>query len=140
MNKFLLITQLINGLVLIRFSISKLLSWPISVKAFVEMARPLGIDPTFFRFSTGVLISTVCLSFLMSFFLTISNKLYKNSKLLSFAVFSNLIGVGSMTGALIAEFFLRVEPKWPLVFIAIFIIVTSIVNLRHLIRMKQRLF
>ena len=49
MNTFLKATQFVNGCLLVRFSLSKLMAWPISVKAFIEMAKPIGIDPTFFR-------------------------------------------------------------------------------------------
>lgn len=45
------------------------------------------------------------------------------------ASFANLFGLLTMTGALIAEFSLRVQPKWLLVYIAITIIVFSILNI-----------
>lgn len=129
MSLFTKITLLLNGLVLIRFSISKILAWPISVKAFIEMAKPLNIDPTFFRLSTGVLISILCLSYFLSFFLVTLKKFQESSSAYIITVFSCLLGIGTMAGALIAEFFLRIEPKWPLVYIALFIIITSIINI-----------
>jgi hypothetical protein len=132
MKKFLLITQFLNGLLLIRFSLSKLFAWPISVKAFIEMAKPLGIDPTFFRLFTGVIITTVCLSFFIGFYLLITKKVQSSIKALNFTKFSEVIGVGVMIGALISEFALRVEPKWPLVIIASFIVITSAINFLQL--------
>lgn len=41
MNKVLFITNLLMGMVLSRFAISKLAGWEISVKTFIEMAKPL---------------------------------------------------------------------------------------------------
>jgi len=122
------LTSFLSGAVLIRFSLSKLFAWPISVKAFIEMAGPLGIDPTFFRLSTGVLITTICLGYFINFFLLITKKSERNVKTILGA---NLLGTGVMIGALGAEFFLRVTPKLPLVFIAIFIIITSLVQIIH---------
>ena len=51
---YIAISSLLSGLILSRFAISKLTGWEISVKAFIEMAKPLGIDPTFFRIFTGI--------------------------------------------------------------------------------------
>jgi hypothetical protein len=128
MNKFMKITNLLSGLLLIRFSLSKLFAWPISVNAFIEMAKPIGIDPTFFRLFTGVIITTICLGYFYSFFILIRNKVKANTKEVIYATFFNLLGAGVMVGALISEFALRVEPKWPLVFIATFIVVSSVIN------------
>lgn len=130
MKYFLRITQLFSGLLLIRFSISKLFAWPISVNAFIEMAKPIGIDPTFFRLFTGVIISTVCLSYLIGFYFLLKKKLATTQ--LKFVLFSNILGTGVMLGALLSEFFLRVEPKWILVYIASFIVISSIVNALYL--------
>ena len=92
------------------------------------MAAPLGIDPTFFRLATGVLITTICLGYFLNFILFITKKSDQYEKVIFAA---NLLGVGVMTGALGAEFFLRVAPKIPLVFIALFIIITSLVQMIH---------
>ena len=129
MSKLLMATHFINGFLLIRFALSKLFAWPISVAAFVEMAKPIGIDPTFFRLFTGVLITVICLGYFTDFFLIIAGKVNK-----TFMKYTNLLGMGVMVGALGAEFFLRVEPKWPLVFIAGLIITLSAINL---LRMNQ---
>ena len=129
MSKFIIITNFLSGLLLIRFSLSKLFAWPISVKAFIEMAKPIGIDPTFFRLFTGVIITSICLGYFYSFYLLIRKKVQANTKGVIYSATANLIGTGVMVGALIAEFFLRVEPKWPLVIIALFIIVTSVINI-----------
>lgn len=129
MNKILLITNFLNGLLLVRFSLSKLFAWPISVKAFVEMAKPLGIDPTFFRLFTGVIITTICLGYFTNFYLIVSKKVQLTIKGIPFIQLSNLIGIGVMVGALISEFALREVPKWPLVIIAIVIILFSILNI-----------
>lgn len=129
MHKLLLITHFINGFLLVRFSISKLLAWPISVNAFIEMSKPIGIDPTFFRLSTGVLISTVCIFYFLSFFLLLTNKMSNTNQKTKTILLANLLGIGAMSGALISEFFLRISPKWPLVIIASMIILFSILNI-----------
>ena len=132
MSIFTKITTLLSGLLLIRFVISKFLAWPVSVQAFIEMAKPIGIDPTFFRLSTGVIIGIACLGFLISFYLLIRGKVKTQSKELIYTVFFYAYGIGAMTGALLAEFVLRDEPKIPLVLIALFIVITSIINLLYL--------
>jgi hypothetical protein len=132
MSIFVKTTTLLSALLLIRFVISKFLAWPISVQAFIEMAKPIGIDPTFFRLFTGVIIGIACLGFLISFYLLIRGKVKTASKELIYTVFFYSYGIGAMTGALLAEFFLRDEPKMPLVIIALFIVITSIINLLYL--------
>lgn len=132
MNIFVKITTLLSGLLLIRFVLSKFFAWPVSVQAFIEMAKPLGIDPTFFRLFTGVIILIACLGFLISFYLLLRRKVKNQSKELIYAVFFYLYGIGAMSGALLAEFILRDEPKMLLVIIALFIVITSIINLIYL--------
>ncbi|WP_122893177.1 spermidine synthase family protein [Arcobacter peruensis] len=132
MSIFTKITTLLSGLLLIRFVLSKFFAWPVSVQAFIEMAKPIGIDPTFFRLFTGVIIMIACLGFLISFYLLIRNKVRTQSKELIYTVFFYLYGIGAMIGALLAEFILRDEPKLPLVIIALFIVITSIINLLYL--------
>ncbi|MCO4755531.1 MAG: hypothetical protein KC478_13700 [Bacteriovoracaceae bacterium] len=132
MNKFLIITTLFNGAILIRFSLSKLFAWPISVAAFIEMAKPLGIDPTFFRVFTGIIITTVVVAYFTSLYFIVRGLIHKSTKALNFVMFSNLLGTGVMAGALLSEFFLRVTPKWPLVYIAAAIIIFSVTNLLYL--------
>ncbi len=129
MNNFMRVTNFLSGLLLIRFSLSKLFSWPISVKAFIEMAKPIGVDPTIFRYFTGVVITVVCLGYFYSFYLLMTRRAQANSKEVIYCAFFNLLGIGVMTGALASEFLLRLEPKWPLVFIALFITISSILNL-----------
>ena len=132
MNKVLFITNLIMGSVLSRFAISKLTGWEISVKAFIEMAEPLGIDPAFFRVSTGIVIAAAVIAYLTTavFSLLRNNKVIKSKiQFAKWATFANLFGLLTMTGALIAEFLLRVQPKWLLVYIAITIIIFSILNI-----------
>ena len=73
-----------------------------------------------------------CLGFLISFYLLIRNKVRTQSKELIYTVFFYLYGIGAMIGALLAEFILRDEPKLPLVIIALFIVITSIINLLYL--------
>jgi len=132
MNIFTRIITLLSGLLLVRFVLSKFFAWPVSVQAFIEMAKPLAIDPTFFRLFTGVIICIACLGYFISFYLMIRNKIKQNSKELIYTIFFNLYGIGAMTGALAAEFFLREQPKFPLVIIAIFIMSASIINLIYL--------
>jgi len=128
----LFITNLLMGLVLSRFAISKLTGWDISVKAFIEMAKPLGIDPTFFRVFTGVIILFIFLGYLVtSLFTLLENKMQDKQKMsyILFVKLTNLAGLLTMGGALLAEYFLRVEPKLLLVYIAIGVIVFSSINL-----------
>lgn len=138
MNNFMKITNFLSGLLLIRFALSKLFAWPISVKAFIEMAKPIGVDPTFFRLFTGVIITTTCLGYFYSFYLLALNKIQARTKEINHSMLFNLIGTGVMVGALGAEFFLRNEPKWPLVYIALFIVITSIINFFNLIKIQTK--
>ena len=132
MDKRLLLTHLFNGVILIRFAISKLMAWPISVAAFIEMAKPLGIDPTFFRISTGILVSVVIALYFSCVVLLIKKSLLQHPKARAWGIFSNLVGIGFSLGALFSEFFLREAPKVPLVIIASVIILFSIFNVRVL--------
>ncbi|MGQ1784532.1 MULTISPECIES: hypothetical protein [unclassified Saccharicrinis] len=125
------VSSLLMSIVLIRFSISKLAGWEVSVNAFIEMAKPLSINPTFFRLITGVQISILCLSYMATALYTLfMGKKYFFSPLSYYklSVFANTFGFITMVGALLAEFFLRIQPKWPLVYIAIGIIFFSILN------------
>ena len=140
MNKVLFITNLLMGVVLSRFAISKLTGWEISVKAFIEMAKPLGIDPTFFRVSTGILISAVVVGYLVTaiFSLAKNNSVIKSKiHFNKWATFANLFGLLTMIGALIAEFLLRVQPKWLLVYIALGIVFFSAINIFILKKQQQ---
>ncbi|MGQ1948792.1 hypothetical protein ACT3CD_17000 [Geofilum sp. OHC36d9] len=139
MNKILFVTNLLMGSVLSRFAISKLTGWEISVKAFIEMAEPLGIDPTFFRVSTGVFISVAVLGYLATaiFSLTKNKPSIFNIPFTKWATLTNLFGLLTMLGALTAEFSLRVNPKWMLVYIAIGIVVLSTTNIFILNKQKQ---
>ncbi|GAF05663.1 hypothetical protein [Saccharicrinis fermentans] len=135
------ITSILMGLVLVRFAISKLAGWEISVNAFIEMAQPLGIDPTFFRVSTGFLISAVLLAYFSNAIYTLfQHKVFFIRKLnyYRFSLFANSFGLLTMVGALLAEFFLRVQPKWPLVYIAVGIIVFSMINILIIIRKENQ--
>ena len=141
MNKVLFITNLLMGSILSRFAISKLTGWEISVKAFIEMAKPLGIDPTFFRISTGILISAVVVGYLATaIFSLLKNKAIIKSKIsfTKWATLTNLFGLLTMVGALIAEFSLRVEPKWLLVYIASGIVLFSAINL-FILKKQQKI-
>tara|TARA_R110001583_G_scaffold35585_1_gene118175 strand:- start:23327 stop:23728 length:402 start_codon:yes stop_codon:yes gene_type:complete len=128
------------GIVLSRFAILKLAGWEISVNAFIEMAKPLGIDPTFFRVFTGIIISAVVIGYLSTaFFSLFRNKASFKAKIsyTSWAIFTNIFGLLTMIGALIAEFSLRVQPKWLLVYIALGVILFSGINLFILNKQKQ---
>lgn len=133
MNKIILFTtNLLMGLVLSRFAISKLTGWEISVKAFIEMAKPLGIDPTFFRVFTGIIILFIFLGYLATSLLSLLIKkmdVKQKAQYLLVAKITNLAGLLTMLGALLAEYFLRVDPKLLLVYIAIGVIVFSSINL-----------
>ncbi len=134
MNKFIRIvlftTNLAMGLVLSRFVISKLTGWEISVNAFIEMAKPLGIDPTFFRISTGIVLLFVVLGyFTTALYTLLKDKFALKVPYPQLGKLVNLGGLLTMVGALLAEYFLRIEPKWLLVYIAISVILLSTINL-----------
>ena len=130
MNKIVFITNLLMGAILSRFAISKLTGWEISVKAFIEMAKPLGVDPTFFRISTGILISAVVIGYLSTaIFSVFKNKSDFKISFANWAISANLFGLLTMVGALIAEFSLRVQPKWLLVYIALGVVLFSAINI-----------
>ena len=140
MKKIVFITNLLMGIVLSRFAISKLAGWEISVNAFIEMAKPIGIDPTFFRVFTGIIISAVVIGYLSTaIFSLFSNKASLNVKIpyKNWGTFSNIFGLLTMIGALIAEFSLRVQPKWLLVYIALGVILFSVINIFILNKQKQ---
>ena len=141
MKVVLFTTNLLMGAVLSRFAISKLAGWDISVKAFIEMAQPLGIDPTFFRIFTGIVILTVVVAYLCTAIFTLfKTKIESVTKIpyRQFAQYSNLLGLLTMAGALLSEFYLRVNPKWMLVYIAAGIILFSLLNLLLLLRNSEK--
>ncbi len=141
MKTVLFSTNLLMGVVLSRFAISKLAGWEISVKAFIEMAQPLGIDPTFFRIFTGIVISTVVLAYLGTAIFTLFKTKIENATPIpyrKFAIFSNLLGLMTMIGALFSEFLLRANPKWLLVYIAAGVVIFSIINLTILLQSKKQ--
>ncbi len=141
MKVVLFTTNLLMGAVLSRFAISKLAGWEVSVKAFIEMAQPLGIDPTFFRIFTGIVISTVVLAYLgTAIFTLFKTKIEKGTQISyrKFATYSNLLGLMTMTGALLSEFLLRENPKWLLVYIASGVVIFSIIDLIILLQSKKQ--
>ncbi|QDV23218.1 hypothetical protein [Aureliella helgolandensis] len=128
MKPLLIALNSISGLMLIRFTISKFAAWPVSVAAFVDMAKPLGIDPTFFRISTGFVIGYAAISFFTNSLILLL-KQERNEKFKLLFTFNSLYATGAMTGALFSEFFLRSNPKWLLVYIATGIVSVAVVNL-----------
>ncbi|TWT84607.1 hypothetical protein CA13_60870 [Planctomycetes bacterium CA13] len=128
MKPLLIVLNSISGLVLIRFTISKFAAWPVSVAAFVDMAKPLGIDPTFFRIATGFVIGYAAISFFANSLILLLKK-EGNEKFKLLYTFNSLYATGAMMGALFSEFFLRTAPKWPLVYIATAIVTIAVVNL-----------
>ena len=132
MNLFMKVTAFLNGLLFVRFVVSKFMAWPVSVEAFIEMAQPIGVDPTVFRLTTGVIILSACLAYFTIFYLLMTGKVKENTKTLIYSVFFNCYGIGVMIGALSAEFLLRDHAKVPLVIIALFILITSAINVLYL--------
>tara|TARA_R110002072_G_scaffold303069_1_gene492552 strand:- start:23223 stop:23687 length:465 start_codon:yes stop_codon:yes gene_type:complete len=128
MKPLLILLNSISGLVLVRFTVSKFAGWSVSVAAFVDMAKPLGIDPTFFRITTGFVIGYASIS-LFTNALILLLKMEDNEKSRLLFTFNSLYGTGAMAGALFSEFFLRSNPKWPLVYIATAIVVVAAANL-----------
>lgn len=122
------VLNLLAGLILTRFTISKFAAWPISVAAFNDMAKPLGIDPTLFRIGTGFIIGYAAISFFVNCALLLLNKVEQRKPTILFA-FNNVYAIGAMIGALFSEFFLRSEIKWMLVYIAIAVIAIATANL-----------
>ncbi len=120
--------NLIAGLILTRFTISKFAAWPVSVAAFEDMAKPLGIDPTFFRIGTGFIIGFAAISFFINCIIILLNK-QSHAKCIRLFTVNIFYSFGAMIGALFAEFLLRSSVKWPLVYIAIGVLVISLANL-----------
>ncbi|WFB35266.1 hypothetical protein P3T73_13965 [Kiritimatiellota bacterium B12222] len=92
------------------------------------MAKPLGIDPTFFRITTGFIIGFAMISFLCNCYIILKMK-YAQTGMIRLFTFTNVYALGAMTGALLAEFFLRTDVKWMLVYIALAVIFTASLNL-----------
>ncbi len=128
MKALLIFLNLIAGSILIRFTISKFAAWPVSVAGFVDMAKPIGVDPTFFRIATGFIIGFAALSFFINCLIILLRK-EDYSKYLLLFTFNNLYSTGAMLGALLSEFFLRSSVKWLLVYIAIGIVFITMLNL-----------
>lgn len=127
----------VMGLILTNFAFSKLLGVKDVVTQFNEMAKPLGINPDFFRLFTGAVILVISVSYLVS----AGINLFKANKKLSLKtneyrlnVFANSSGIIVMSGALLAEFFLRSTPKIPLVLLAALIILISTMNLKTILK------
>lgn len=116
------------GLVLVRFTVSKFAAWPESVAGFQDMASSIGIDPTFFRLTSGVIIGLAALSFFISCAIILFRK-ETNTQTVALLGINSLWALGAMAGALVSEFFLRSQPAWMLVSIAIALIVLAVVNL-----------
>lgn len=128
MRPLLILLNSISGLVLVWFTVSKFAGWPVSVAAFVDMAKPLGIDPTFFRIATGFVIGYASIALFTNALILLLQK-DGNEKARPLFTFNSLYATGAMVGALCAEFFLRSSPKWPLVYIGTAIVVVAVVNL-----------
>lgn len=128
MKPLLTLLNSISGLVLVRFTVSKFAGWPVSVAAFVDMAKPPGIDPTFFRIATGFVIGYASIS-LFTNALVLLFRMEGNKKARLLFTFNSLYATGAMVGALFSEFYLRSNPKWPLVYIATAIVVVAAANL-----------
>ncbi len=127
MKPFLITFNLLSGLLLSRFTISKFAAWPESVAGFVDMAKPIGIDPTFFRITTGFIIGYAMIAMITNGLLLFLKQ--RSTKLELLFSFNGLYVAGAMVGALVSEFGLRSTAKWPLVYIAIGILVVAAVNL-----------
>ena len=123
-------SSLLLGLILVRFSLSKLTSNPMVVEQFIEMAKPIGIDPTFFRMFTGVILLIIAVLYILN-----SLGLFLKNKKPNPLVY--VLGIGVMLGALLSEFLLRTEPKWVLVILALFITSISTVNFLLLKKKNQ---
>lgn len=130
-------SNLMAALVLTRFTISKFAAWPVSVAGFVDMAKPLGIDPTLFRIGTGFVIGFAALSHVVNAVIIARESTTKATPLLALNV---LYSTGAMTGALLAEFFLRSTVKWPLVGIALGVLFVSITTFRAFKPMTPSIF
>ena len=122
------ILNLLAGLILTRFTVSKFAAWPESVAGFEEMAGTIGVDPTLFRLTSGVIIGLAALSFFINFAIILFVKEKQKGTILLFII-NALWALGAMFGALVSEFFLRSQPAMMLVFIAIAVIILTIANL-----------
>lgn len=134
MKKFILLLHFIIVGVLLRFAIPKISGQRVSVEGFNEMSRSLPVSSDFFRVFTGVTELTI--AFLSILFLLLSfgkinflSPLYKYKRSISIA--ANGLLLATMSGALLAEFYARDNPKYLLVYIAVGLIIISIINLYY---------
>lgn len=128
----LITTSILMGLVLLRFSLSKILGEEESVNQFIEMAKPIGVNPTFFRVFIGGIMLIVSVLYLVNAIFVI-----KKRELPAYLDKVYLLGVLIMLGALMSEFLLRVSPKYSLVILSLIIIGFSSINFLFLSKSKN---
>ena len=57
--------NILTAIPLIKFTISKLAAYPEPVEGFIEMAKPLEIDPAFFRISSRAMVGALISEFFL---------------------------------------------------------------------------
>lgn len=134
MKRIILLFHFIIAVVMLRFAIPKILGQKVSVNGFNEITRSLPVSSDFFRIFTGLtelLIVFLAVLFLLFFFekIKVLSSLKKYKRSISLA--ANGLLLATMTGALLAEFFTRETPKYVLVYIAIGLIIISVVNIYY---------
>ncbi|WP_411827852.1 hypothetical protein [Luteolibacter sp. AS25] len=120
--------NLLAGIILTRFTVSKFAAWPESVAGFEDMAGTIGLDPTLFRITSGFIIGIAALTFFTNFVIILFTRV-KHKKVIGLFIVNALYAIGAMCGALISEFFLRSNPAQMLVVIAVGIIILALINL-----------
>ncbi len=132
MKKTIILLHLLPVILMSWFAIPKILGAKTSVQGFNEMSGSLPISSDNFRIFTGLTELLIVLLFAM--FLALSLKkmsfltgLNINKKIVS--LLANGLLLTTMIGALIAEFVMRETPKYMLVYIAIGLIVITVINI-----------
>ncbi|BDD06958.1 hypothetical protein [Aureibacter tunicatorum] len=115
-----------------RFVVSKFAAWPGTVAGFEDMAKTINIDPVFFRWMSGIVILIASIGILLN-----GIRYFSGIVRGKVALILNYWTIMSMISALVAEFFLRTEPKLGLVYFAIFIILLAIINLVSIKRLLR---
>ncbi len=143
MRKIILWLHVLPALLMAWFAAPKILGAKTSVEGFNEMSQSLPVSSDVFRVFTGaseLLIVLLFLIFLILSFKEINflSALGIDRKIVSFA--ANGFLLATMIGALIAEFFMRDTPKNMLVYIAIALIVITIINISYFFTSKDNNF
>lgn len=141
MRIIVLLLHFIAAVLMFRFAMPKILGQAVSVEGFNEITRSLRVSSDVFRIFTGV--TELVIAFLLIAFLLLSFEPIKLMPALRYykrtiSIAANGLLLATMVGGLLAEFFARDTPKYTLVYIAIGLIIISLVNLYYVLTSEGR--